>query len=120
MESGVYALLGVLVGALPVLFNSWRERKAQEKRHLRELAVEMALGEFRAHMEVAQMGGGRAVHPPLTYLATSLIAVEELMDGNIRWKDLDFSFAMIAEKIQQAQEASKEYCGSRRRQREEE
>ena len=112
--AGVFG--GAAVSSIALLFNGWRQRRAEAVRyktdseaanirHFRELALEAAIADWKHHLEVAEKWlPGMSSHSdkpdvdPLDYfLIKKLKMIQTFGDGTISTADLPARFAEMKE-----------------------
>ena len=85
--TGVGAAIGALVSNIFVAINGWRERKAQDRRLLREAAFNAAIENFKANIGFAASerlkGFNVTIFPFHTYLFPLLALADEISKGSV-------------------------------------
>lgn len=89
---------GSLVGILNFLMR-WQDRKAEERRHLRELMFKSAVEEWKQHstmaIETYKLGKKTAIEPLLTYIIHLMKLAEVLIDGDITKENLSKKMTQV-------------------------
>jgi hypothetical protein len=119
IAAGAGVIGGAVVSAVAILFNGWRQRVADAKRHMsdseaanirhfRELALEAAVADWKHHLEAAEKWHPRIgqsdrdrphVDPFDQFLIRKLKLMQVFGDGSISVKDLPAKWAEMAEFI---------------------
>lgn len=96
MESGWFVVIGALIGALPTLVIAKMNNDAQNKRQLRQLALEMAINERKAMIDVAKENGKPARIPPQSaFLPPAYVAVQQFLSGDAKTIDFEKAYDEI-------------------------
>ncbi|BBD06849.1 hypothetical protein [Desulfovibrio ferrophilus] len=96
MESGWFVIIGAVIGALPAFVISKMNNNAHDKRQLRQLALEMAINERNAVIDVAKAKGRHAGIPPQSaFLPVAYASVQAFLSGDVNSIDFEKTFAEI-------------------------
>lgn len=99
--------IGAIIGASTSLLVAWITRRSEERRHYRELGVEIALAKFKQHQELAQQianaSGKVAEIPPFNqFLLHSIRLMEIISDHRLNADQIALhisSLDNLAEKV---------------------
>ncbi|WP_156925245.1 hypothetical protein [Nitratidesulfovibrio termitidis] len=110
MESGLFVVIGAVIGALPTLIIAKMNGNAQNRRQLRQLALEMALEERRQMIDVAKEDSRPSRIPPLSaFLPVAYESIQRFLSGDTKVIDFEKAYAEIhrlaSESQAQAQKA---------------
>ena len=104
MESGWFVVIGALIGALPTLVIAKMNNDAQNKRQLRQLALEMAINDRKAMIDVAKENGNPARIPAQSvFLPPAYAAVQQFLSGDITTIDFEKAYAEILKVVSENQ-----------------
>jgi hypothetical protein len=104
IAAGAGVIGGAVVSAFGILFNGWRQRVADARRHkadteaanirhFRELALEAAIADWKHHLEdAAKWLGDKDVDPLDYFLIKKLKVIQTFGDGTISTADLPKRF----------------------------
>jgi len=101
MESGWFVVMGAAIGIVPGIVIAWMNNKTERKKQLRQLAMEMALAEYKFHANIALNGGPDGVSPPMTYLGVSYASVLRFMEKGVNTDNVDEAYEELAELVEQ-------------------
>jgi hypothetical protein len=100
----VSAIIGALVGSLPALYTTLLTKRADERRHIRELALRMALEEYKVSNETAVLMTER--NPGLTYNIPPLADYVLMMSRIAPLMDKRLTPQEVEKEIMELQEAT--------------
>lgn len=104
MESGWFVIIGAVIGALPTLVIAKMNNDAQNKRQLRQLALEMAINERKAMIDVAKENGKPTRIPPQSaFLPAAYAAIQEFLSGDAKAIDFQRAYAEIQKVASESQ-----------------
>ena len=99
------ALAGALIGSVTSIATMVIQSRRDEVRHLREVAVELALAEHTLHVEIAK-AKGQPVLPITAYVAHHLRAMNMARKGYLSPEDM-VNLSMGAQELSDALRADK-------------
>lgn len=101
INPGWAAFLGSLVGAFSVtlstLLAGWLKQRAEKEKHLRQLAIEIALAEHKMRLDIAFKKEGKAIlSPPLAFIPPAYASVKLFMDGKLRADEIEQKYEEVS------------------------
>jgi hypothetical protein len=104
MESGWFVVIGALIGAFPTLVIAKMNNDAQNRRQLRQLALEMAINERKAMIDVAKENGKPARIPSQSaFLPAAYATVQHFLSGDAKTIDFEKAYAEIRKLASESQ-----------------
>ena len=108
---GITALIAALVSSGINFLTAWFIRRSEERRQIRELAVRVAIEEWKSQVELAEKYMTKIIHPLDLYLVHAMYFVR-ILGGRIKCEDqlrahLRKSFSMTDAANQEIKEYSK-------------
>lgn len=102
MESGWFAVIGAMIGAagvaIPTLVVGWLNQRAEKERHLRELALEIALADFKKTVEIYKERDKDVtaeILSPVNFVPFAYASVSKFLNGDINADDIPNVYAEL-------------------------
>jgi len=97
MKEVLLVLVGAIIGAAPTIIAALINQKAEREKHLRQLAVELALAEYRADVEWVRRREKKTLHPPASHIAPAYAGVKGFMSGDLSPEGIHKTYDKIEE-----------------------
>lgn len=95
MESGWFVVIGAVIGVIPTVIVAWINQREEKERDLRQLALELALAEYRGILDHSRPG--QKIFPPSVFVPAAHRAVTAYMRDSLDPDDLHKYAAELAE-----------------------